>query len=87
MSLGAQSRDVLRLILAGGLAMVSVGVAFGLGIATALSHSMNRLLFGIGAFDAPSFLASAALLMVVAMTACLVPASRATRVDPAMVPD
>jgi predicted permease len=82
MSLGAQSRDVLRLILAGGLAMVCVGVAFGLGIATALSHSMSSLLFGIGAFDAPSFLATAALLILVAMAACLIPASRATRVDP-----
>lgn len=82
MSLGAQSRDVLRLILAGGLAMVCVGVAFGLGIATALSHSMNSLLFGIGAFDAASFLATAALLIVVAMAACLIPARRATRVDP-----
>src|SRR5215469_11413600 len=82
MSLGAQSRDVLRLILAGGLAMVCVGVAVGLGIATALSHSMNSLLFGIGAFDAVSFLATAALLIIVAMAACLIPASRATRVDP-----
>jgi len=82
MSLGAQSRDVLRLILAGGLAMVCVGVAVGLGIATALSHSMNSLLFGIGAFDALSFLATAALLIIVAMAACLIPASRATRVDP-----
>jgi macrolide transport system ATP-binding/permease protein len=82
MSLGAQPRDVLRLILAGGLAMVCVGVAFGLGIATVLSHSMSSLLFGIGAFDAPSFLATAALLILVAMAACLVPAGRATRVDP-----
>jgi len=81
-SLGAQPRDVLRLILGGGLAMVCVGVVFGLGIATMLSHSMSSLLFGIGAFDAPSFLATAALLILVAMAACFVPASRATRVDP-----
>jgi putative ABC transport system permease protein len=82
MTLGAQPRDVLRLILIGGLAMVLVGVAFGLGISTALSHSMNSLLFGIGAFDAPSFLATAALLILVAMAACWIPARRAIRVDP-----
>jgi len=82
MTLGAQPRDVLRLILIGGLAMVLVGVGFGLGISTVLSHSMSSLLFGIGAFDAPSFLATAALLILVAMAACWIPARRAIRVDP-----
>jgi len=82
MTLGAQPRDVLHLILVGGLAMVLLGVAFGLGISTALSHSMSSLLFGIGAFDAPSFLATAALLILVAMAACWIPARRAIRVDP-----
>lgn len=82
MALGAQPRDVLRLILLGALVMVSVGVVFGLAIATVLSHSMNGLLFGIGAFDALSFLLTAALLILVAMAACLIPARRAIRVDP-----
>jgi predicted permease len=82
MSLGAQQGDVLRLILAGGLAMVLVGVAFGLGFSALLSRSMSSLLFGIGAFDAPSFLAVAALLILVAMAACWIPARRATHVDP-----
>lgn len=82
MTLGAQPRDVLRLILIGGLAMVSSGVAFGLIMSTVLSRSMSSLLFGIGAFDAPSFLATAALLILVAMAACLIPARRAIRVDP-----
>ncbi|HYL63971.1 MAG TPA: ABC transporter permease [Candidatus Methylomirabilis sp.] len=82
MSLGAQSRDVLRLILAGGLAMVCAGVVFGLGISTLLSRSISSLLFGIGAFDAPSFLGTAALLILVAMAACWIPARRAMRVDP-----
>lgn len=82
MTLGAQPRDVFRLIILGGLAMVSVGVAFGLGISTVLSRSMSSLLFGIGAFDAPSFLGTAALLILVAMAACWVPARRAIRVDP-----
>lgn len=84
MTLGAQPRDVLRLILLSGMAMVFVGVVFGLGISTVLSHSMNSLLFGIGAFDTPSFLATAALLFLVAMLACLIPARRAISVDPAV---
>jgi predicted permease len=82
MSLGAQQGDVLRLILAGGLAMVLVGVAFGLGFSALLSRSMSSLLFGIGSFDAPSFLAVSALLILVAMAACWIPARRATHVDP-----
>jgi predicted permease len=82
MTLGAQQSDVLRLILAGGLAMVLVGVAFGLGFSALLSRSISSLLFGIGSFDAPSFLAVAALLILVAMAACWIPARRATHVDP-----
>jgi putative ABC transport system permease protein len=82
MTLGAQPRDVLRLILIGGLAMVCSGVAFGLAMSTVLSRSMSSLLFGIGAFDAASFLLTAALLILVAMAACLIPARRAIRVDP-----
>jgi predicted permease len=82
MSLGAQPSDVLRLILVGGLGMVLVGVAAGLGFSTLLSRSMNSLLFGIGAFDALSFLTTSALLILVAMAACWIPARRAMRVDP-----
>jgi putative ABC transport system permease protein len=82
MSLGAQPRDVLRLILANGMAMVCAGVLVGLGISTLLARSMNSLLFGIGAFDAPSFLITAALLVGVALAACYLPARRAMRVDP-----
>ncbi|MGB6897317.1 MAG: FtsX-like permease family protein, partial [Candidatus Acidiferrum sp.] len=82
MSLGAQPRDVLRLILANGMAMVSAGVVVGLGISTLLARSMSSLLYGIGAFDAPSFLITAGLLIVVALAACYIPARRAMRVDP-----
>jgi putative ABC transport system permease protein len=82
MSLGAQARDVRQLILASGLAMVSTGVAAGLAFSTLLARTMSSLLFGIGSFDAPSFLLTAALLIVVAMAACWIPARRAMRVDP-----
>lgn len=82
MSLGAQPGDVRRLILVGGVAMVATGVAFGLGFSTLLARSMNSLLYGIGSFDAPSFLSTAGLLILVAMAACWIPARRAMRVDP-----
>lgn len=82
MSLGAQARDVRQLILLSGLAMVSSGVAAGLAFCTLLARAMNSLLFGIGSFDAPSFLGTAALLILVAMAACWIPARRAMRVDP-----
>jgi predicted permease len=82
MAMGAQRSDVLRLILANGLAMVIAGVAVGLGIAALLSRTMSALLFGIGLFDAPSFLITAALLVLVAMAACSIPARTAMRVNP-----
>jgi predicted permease len=82
MSLGAQPRDVRQLILASGLAMVSTGVAAGLVFSTLLARAMNSLLFSIGSFDAPSFLGTSAILMLVAMAACWIPARRAMRVDP-----
>lgn len=82
MTLGAQPSDVLRLILGAGLAMVCSGVAVGLMVSSLLARSMNALLYGIGVFDAPSFLITAALLIAVAMAACYLPARRAMHVDP-----
>ncbi|HXW56297.1 MAG TPA: ABC transporter permease [Candidatus Cybelea sp.] len=82
MTLGAQSGDVLRLILGSGMAMVCTGVLVGMVISSLLARSMRALLYGIGAFDAPSFLITAALLIGVALAACYVPARRAMRVDP-----
>lgn len=81
-TLGAQPGDVVRLILGSGMAMVAVGIAFGLGFSVLLARGMNQLLYGIGAFDAPSFFVTAAILVIVALAACYVPARRAMRVDP-----
>jgi putative ABC transport system permease protein len=82
MALGAQRSDVLLLIVAGGMAMVLVGVLAGLGFSTLLTKSMSSLLYGIGLFDAASFLGTAVLLIAVALVACWIPARRASRVDP-----
>jgi len=82
MALGAQPGDVLRLILANGMGMVCAGVVVGLAASSLLARSMNALLYGIGAFDAPSFLITALLLIGVALAACYLPARRAMRVDP-----
>jgi predicted permease len=82
MALGAQRGDVLRLVLGNGMTMVIVGVVAGLGASLFLTRSINSLLYGIGTFDAPSFLVTAALLIIVALIACWIPARRAMRVDP-----
>ena len=82
MALGAQHGDVVRLMLGTGMASVAAGLVFGLGISVLLARSMESLLFGIGAFDAPIFLATAGLLTLVALAACYLPARRAMRIDP-----
>jgi putative ABC transport system permease protein len=82
MALGAQPADVLRLILSNGMTMVLAGVVIGLGLSVLLARSMHALLYGIGVFDPASFLSTAALLIVVALGACWIPARRAMRVDP-----
>ncbi len=82
MALGAQRKDVLRLILSNGMAMVVAGIVVGLGASFFLTRSVNSLLYGIGNFDAASFSAAAGLLVLVALLACWIPARRAMRVDP-----
>lgn len=82
MAMGAQRGDVLRMIVTTGMAMVAVGVVAGLAFSSLLMQSMKSLLYGIGIFDAASFLSTSAILIVVALVACLIPARRATKVDP-----
>ncbi len=82
MALGAQPSNVLRLVLGNGMAMVIAGICAGLAFSVLLAKSMNTLLYGIGMFDAASFLTTAALLIVVALGACYIPARRAMKVDP-----
>ena len=82
MALGAGSRDILKLVSRQGLILVAVGVGVGLFSAWALTRAMTNLLVGVSAADPVTFVTVAALLTLVALAACLVPARRAARVDP-----
>ncbi len=84
-ALGAQTRDVLKLIIGQGMRLVIVGVLIGLGGALALTRLMRTLLFGVSTTDPLTFTAIAILLAFVALAACYFPARRATRVDPMTV--
>jgi len=82
MALGADPRHVLSLIVGQGLVTTIAGIAVGLVGALALSRTIEGLLFGIESTDPATFAAVVALLFVIALTACTIPAWRATRVDP-----
>ncbi|HEY6401798.1 MAG TPA: ADOP family duplicated permease, partial [Blastocatellia bacterium] len=82
MALGAQVRDVLKLMLRQGLKLVLLGVALGTGAALAATRLLKSLLLGVSATDPLTFVAIAALLTLVALIACYLPARRATKVDP-----
>jgi len=81
-ALGAQTRDVLKLVVAQGMALALAGVGIGLASALALTRFIKGLLFGVGATDPATFAGVAALLTLVALVACYVPARRAAKVDP-----
>jgi putative ABC transport system permease protein len=82
MSLGAQRRDVFRLVVGQGALLAGVGMTVGLAGAFALTRLMASLLFTVGARDPLTFAAAPLLLLLVALAACAVPALRATRVQP-----
>jgi putative ABC transport system permease protein len=81
-ALGAQTGDVLKLIVAQGGELAAVGVAIGLISAFALTRLMKTLLFGVSATDPLTFVAVSLLLSIMALLACYIPARRATKVDP-----
>jgi ABC-type antimicrobial peptide transport system permease subunit len=82
MALGAEARDILKLVARQGLQLVIVGLAVGLIAAWALTRTMARLLIGISATDPLTYAMVAILLSTVAVAACWIPARRALRVDP-----
>jgi putative ABC transport system permease protein len=82
MTLGAQSGNVLRLVIGQGMQLALLGVAIGLVASLALTRTMKTLLFGVSATDPLTFISIALLLAVAALLACWLPARRAAKVDP-----
>jgi len=82
MALGAQARDILKIVLAEGMAAVFAGVTFGLLLSLLVTPVLSSLLFGVRSTDALTFVAVALFLSAVGLLACCIPARRAMRVDP-----
>ena len=81
-ALGAQPRDVLRLVIGEGMRLTSLGVLLGLFGAFWLTRWLSSLLFEIQPLDPVTFSAVSLLLLAVALIACWIPARRAVRIDP-----
>jgi putative ABC transport system permease protein len=82
LALGANTRDVLRLVIGQGLKLAGAGLLIGLAGGFALMQVMKTLLFGVSPADPMTFAASALLLLAVSLLACWIPARRAAKVDP-----
>jgi ABC-type antimicrobial peptide transport system permease subunit len=82
MALGAQRLDVLRMVLKDGARMTLTGIVLGVIGALVLTRLMRTMLYGVRPTDPLTFISVAALLAVIAMLACYVPARRAMKVDP-----
>ncbi|HVH59076.1 MAG TPA: FtsX-like permease family protein [Candidatus Sulfotelmatobacter sp.] len=82
MGLGAQRRDLLRLVVGQGILLVFIGAAIGIATALGVTRFISSMLYGLRANDPVTFAAVAILLTLVALAACYLPARRAMRVDP-----
>jgi hypothetical protein len=84
LTLGAQQRELRRMFLRHGLALTSIGIAIGLGVAAGVSRVMTSLLFDVSPVDPLTYIAVALLLMTATLLASYLPARRISRVDPAV---
>jgi predicted permease len=82
MALGAQAGNVLRIVIAQGIALAAVGVVIGVGVAIGVTRYLGSILFDVHPGDPITQVAVGTLLLTVAFVACFIPARRATRVDP-----
>jgi putative ABC transport system permease protein len=82
MALGAQRRNVFRMVLGEGARIAGLGIAIGIAVSLAVTRTMSRFLYGVQATDVLTFGGMALFLMGIALLACYLPARRATRVDP-----
>jgi len=82
MALGAQSRDVLKMVVRQGMTLALTGVGIGVLAALPLTRLLKTLLFGVNTTDPATYVLIALLLIAVALLACVLPARRATKVDP-----
>ena len=82
MALGADSSDVLKMVMRHALLLVGLGLTFGLAGSLALTRLIKSGLYGVTATDPATYFAISVLLIVVAMIACFIPTRRAVRVDP-----
>ena len=82
LALGAQTTDILRLVMREGFILAATGLALGCAGAAFMSRALEELLFEVSRFDATTFVVTAAVMSIVTLFACWVPARRATAVDP-----
>lgn len=81
-ALGAQTRDVMRMVLRQGLTLAFIGIVIGLIAAVALTRAMASLLYGVSSIDPVTFITISLFLLAVVAFACYIPARRATTIDP-----
>jgi putative ABC transport system permease protein len=81
-ALGADRKDILRLVLGKGFGLILTGVAVGIAVSALATRLLSTLLFGVTPLDASAFVGIPALLIGIALLACYIPARRASRIDP-----